>query len=174
MVDERGEHLKEVGAELRARIADLLDHGKIAAANEDREPGKEASAGVIEEVVAPGDGAAQRSLSLGKVARRGGEDLQAVPQSFQDGVGCQHLDARRGQLDREWQALQRGTDLGHGRRILVGDAEIGSDGEGPCDEEPYRFVLVQRGRVGGADLGGQSGQLEGRSGSSGTNQIPSG
>ena len=162
MVDERGEHLKEVDAELRARIADLLDHGEIAAANEDREPGKEASAGVIKEVVAPGDGAAQRSLSLGKVARRGGEELQAVLQSFQDGVGCQYLDTRRGQRDREWEALQRGTDPGHGRRILVGDAEIGADGEGPCNEEPYRFVLVERGRVGGADLGGQSGQLEGR------------
>ena len=160
LVHERGQDVEEVAAQLPVRVADPLDHRQVASPHEDRETGEQPPAGFVEEVVAPGDRAAQRPLALGQVARGRGQQLQAMLQALQDRVRGEDLDACGRQLDRERQALERGADPGDGGRVLVRDAEVRPDGERPRDEEPDRLVLAERGRVPGPDLRRQPRRLE--------------
>ena len=79
----------------------------------------------VEQVVAPGDRAAQRLLAFGQIARAAGEDLQAALQSSQHRRGRQRLDARRRQLDGQRQPVEAIADLGNRARVLAGQREVG-------------------------------------------------
>ena len=48
---------------------------------------------------------------------------------------------RRGQFDRQRQAVEPIADLRHGGSVLVGDREGGSHCDGALDEQRHRFVL---------------------------------
>jgi hypothetical protein len=111
-----------------------------AAPDEDAESFEERALSRVEQVEAPVDCSAQRSLPLGKVARAAGQRRQASIEPGEDRVRRKELDPRGGQLDREWQALEAGTDPGHRDRVLIVELELRSDGLGTLDEQRDRVV----------------------------------
>ena len=123
------------------RPADGLGRFQVAAADEHGEPREKAPLALVEQVVAPGDGAAQRLLALGQVARAGRQDAELVLESLEDRVGLKQLDAGRRELDRQRHPVEPGADPGDGRGVLVRDREVRPDGEGAGDEQPDRLVL---------------------------------
>ena len=99
-------------------------------AAEDGQPPKEGRLVPLQQVVAPGDGVAQGALPRRGVAWSTGEDGQAAFQPFQQGVRRQESDARRGELDGQRQPIEALADGGDGRRVVLGQREVGHDG--PC------------------------------------------
>ncbi len=76
------------------------------AAGEDRQPAEQPSIGLVEQLVAPVDRAAQRALAIGSIDCR---NLQQVETSFEpvQQLGRrQQLQARRGKLERQRQTVQ--------------------------------------------------------------------
>ena len=57
---------------------------------------------------------------------------------------CAH--ARRGELDRERDAVEPTADVDDGRRVLLGQAEIGLRGHRAIHEKAYRRKASQCGR----------------------------
>ena len=105
------------------------------AADEDREACEQRLLRLVEHVVAPGDRAAQRLLPFGKVAGAAGEQSKAVLEPAQHRFGREDPDARRRQLDGQRQPIEAHADLGHRRRVVVRDVEIGLHGARSLDEE---------------------------------------
>ena len=100
---------------------------EVAAADEHRQAVEEPALAVVEQVVAPGDRAAQRLLARRQVARPGGQDVELMLEPVEDRVGREELDACRGELDRERHAVEPGGDPGDGRRVLVRHLEVRPD-----------------------------------------------
>ncbi len=121
---------------------DGLGGFEVEAAGEDRCPGEEAAAGFVEEPEAPVDGAAQGLLPGRQVSCPTLEQGQAALEAREHGLRTEELDARRGQLDGQGQAVEPGGDGGHGRGILVGHREVRFSRHGAGDEE--RDGLVER------------------------------
>ena len=76
----------------------------------------------------------------------------------------QELDPRRGQLDRQRQAVEPAADRRHVRHVAGGDRERRLDGARPLDEEAHRLDLEQRRRA--AASGSGSGRPSGGTGNS--------
>ena len=153
--------------ELGRRAADRLGGLEVAAAGEDRQPIEQPPAAVVEQVVAPGDRAAQRLLAGRQVARAGGQDVELLLEPGEDRLGRQELDPRGGELDRERHAVQAGADRGDRRGVLVGDREAGPDRDGPLDEQPDGRVLAEGDGIDGARLAADSSCARARSAGSG-------
>ena len=105
---------------------------EVAAAGEDRQPVEQQPAAVVEQVVAPGDGATERLLARRQVARAGGQDVELVLQAGEDRVGRQELDPGRGKLDRQGHPVEPRADRGDGRGVVVGHGEARPDRERPA------------------------------------------
>ena len=99
------------------------------------ETAEERLLGGVEQVVAPPDRVAHRLLSQGQIPRAAAEQRQPLFQALQQRRRGQGLDARRGQLDRQREAIEPAHDFGHRRQRLGGQAEIGPDGLRALDEE---------------------------------------
>jgi hypothetical protein len=87
---QRGRRLEGVEPE-RLRVADGLGRGQRPAAAEHRQPGEEPLLGGREQVVAPGDGAAQGPLAVREGAGPAGQQRQAALEPGQDLLGGQDL-----------------------------------------------------------------------------------
>ena len=88
LVDERGERGKNV--EPVAGCISGLGRLQRPAAGEDRQPAKQRLLAGREQVVAPGDGVAQRLLARGQVAGAAGQQRQAPVQPRQQRRRRQH------------------------------------------------------------------------------------
>ena len=143
LLDERTEAIEQVDVQLVPR-AHLLDGVQSGAAQEDGEAPEERPFVIGQQLVAPVDRSAQRLLPLRAIAAAAGEKIQPVAQARQHRLGSEDVDPRRGQLDRQGEAVQPRADLRNGGRILVGDAEVRLDCHRPLDEQGDRFVLRQR------------------------------
>ena len=142
LVGQRHDPVEDVAADLVGRPADRL--GRLERRSRPRtRPAAHRSrrSPSLEQVVAPGDRAAQRLLALGQVARSRRQDAELVLEAAQDRVGRQELDPGRRQLDRERHPVEPGADRGDGRGVVVRDLEVGPDGERPRDEQPDGLVL---------------------------------
>ena len=169
LVDERHEAVDDVAAELRGRAADGLGRLEVAAAGEDGQAVEEPPPAVVEQVVAPGDRAAQRLLARRQVARAGRQQVELVLEPGEDRVGRQELDPGGGQLDGERHAVEAGADRGDRRGVLVGDREPRLDRDRPLDEQADGLVLAEGGEVhDAASSAGQAQPLERRSAGSGS------
>ncbi len=155
LVDERRQPIEHVEAQVRTRAAHGLGGLEVAAAAEHREPVHEAPATLVEQVVAPGDRPAERLLPLGQVTRSSGQQGQVVLQPGEDLVGCQELDPRGGELDRERHPVEPRGDPGDGRGVGIRDAEARPDRGRARDEETHGLERVERLEVELAQLAGQ-------------------
>ena len=144
LVDERHEPVEDVAADLRrpARRSPRPRRGRSRSAKTDSRSSRQRAA-VVEQVVAPGDRAAQRLLAGRQVARPGRQDVELLVEAGQDRLRRQDLDPGRGQLDGQRHAVEPGADGGDGRRVLVGDREPGLDRDGPLDEQADGGVLAR-------------------------------
>src|SRR5206468_9709123 len=105
LVGEGHEAVEDLDAvELAGRPADRLRAVDLAPADEHAQPGEQPALAGGQEVVTPGDRAAERLLSLGEIARASRQDAELVLQSFEDRIWREELDPRRGELDRERHA----------------------------------------------------------------------
>src|SRR5215211_4658163 len=90
LVDQRGQAVEDVQAELPG-TADRLGRLQRPAAGEHRQPGEQSPLGVREQVVAPGDGAAQGPLPVWEGPGPGGQQREAPLQAGQDLLGSRIL-----------------------------------------------------------------------------------
>ena len=137
MVDERGEPVEHV----TVAAVDGLDLRQPGAPGERRKTREQGPCRRIEEVVAPLDRAAERALPVGQITGACREEVKGRAQPLQDRLGRKDLDARRGELDGERQAVEPRADLGDGARVRGRDAEVWLDRDCALDEEPHRLRL---------------------------------
>src|SRR6266566_2340241 len=93
------------------------------------------------QVVAPLDRLAQGLLAGGHITCAAGQKGQTLPQTGQQELRREQPDARRCQLDGEWESIQANTDLCHSRGVGVRHLEIRLDCLRTFDKERHRFVL---------------------------------
>jgi hypothetical protein len=136
LVHQRGQPVDGVQPQ-PLRVADRLRRLDRPAAGEHRQPGEQPPLGGVEQVVAPGDGAAEGPLALREGPGPGGEDREALLQPGQHLLGRQDLGPGGRQLDRQRQAVEPDGDLRHGRGVLGGEAEPGPHRLRPLDEQPH-------------------------------------
>ena len=97
--------------------------------------------------MAPVDGAAQGPLALGQIATDARQDGQALLEANEDGRRREHLDAGRGQLDRQGEAVEPRADRRDGCGVGCLQFEVGADVVRPLDEQHHRIdpgELLQR------------------------------
>ncbi len=97
----------------------------------------------MEQIIAPIEGAAQRLLPGGQIARTAGQQVQAGTQARQHGRRGQQLDTRSRQFDGQRQTIQAMTNLRHRRRVLIGQVKTRAGSPRPLDEQPDRFVVAE-------------------------------
>src|SRR5215218_5313955 len=95
---------------------------------------------LIEQPVAPFNGAPESPLPLGQVSCPAGEHLEAIAQAGEQRLRGQQLYPCCGELYGQGQPVQPRADLRHRRGILLCHGEVGSDGPGPIYEEPDRPI----------------------------------
>ncbi len=133
VVDERAKIVE-------VRIADFLGRLQWERAGEDREAGEKLAGARFEEVVAPLDRRTQCPLALGGVAGTARQDGERRVEPLEEPLGREQLRPRRGQLDREREAVEAAADLLHGR---VG-SDLAPDGVGALDEQRGGLLLRKR------------------------------
>ena len=96
----------------------------------------------LQQLVAPLDRGPERLLALGQVARaaRAAAASRLSSRSTQR-LRREEVDPRRGELDRQRQAVQPQADLGDGGGVVVRQPEVGPDRLGALDEQLDRLVL---------------------------------
>ena len=124
LVDQGAEQVEHVEARQRLAAADRFRRGEIEAVDEDAEPVEHDLLVLLEQLVRPVDQRAQRLLPLLVDARSSGEKLVAVLEAGVDVGDGQRAHARRGELERERNALEPRDQLGDRRRLLLGQREV--------------------------------------------------
>ena len=162
LVREVDQAVDDVHAELAGRPADRLGRVEVDPPSKTDRRSSSRRCPLVEEVVAPGDGAAERLLALGQVARAGGEERQLVLEPRPHRVRREELDPGRRELDGQRHAVQPRGDRRDRRRVLVRDPEIGPDGDRAGDEQPDRLERGEGRDVDRALLGRQARQLQRR------------
>ena len=77
-----------------------------------------------QQLVAPVHRRPERLLALGQVARPAAQEAQPVAQAIPQDLGREQAQVRRGELDRQGQAVQPAADLGDCRGVVVGQLEV--------------------------------------------------
>ena len=138
LVGERLEAVERVGA------AHGFGGVEREAAREHAEAREERLRVGVQQVVAPADRRPQRLLALRRVARAGAEEVEPAAQAVEDLRRRQDLDARRGELDRQWQAVELRADPLDLRDAVELEARV--DGAGAADEQRGGGLRGQRRR----------------------------
>ena len=123
---------------------DVLGGFQRPAPGEHRERGEEGPLRRPQQLKAPVHGGPQRLLAGQRRAAALGQQAEAVLQPGQQLPRRQHAHPRRRQLDGQRDAVQPGTDLGHGRRVLGRHLERGLHRHRTVAEEPHRRVAGRR------------------------------
>src|SRR5690606_17787509 len=89
------------------------------AAREDGEPLQTPPCCGLEQVVAPGDRAVERTLAGGQVTRSARQHVEALRETLQEGGRGKEANASRGELDRQGQSVEPAAESRH-RRCVVG------------------------------------------------------
>ena len=128
----------EAGRDVRARIRDRLERVERRAAGERREHCEHVRRRRAEQPDAPVDRRAQRALALGQVRRRPREERERFPEPLSRALDTEDPHARRGQLDREREPVERPGDPHDGGRVLRRELELRHRFPRPVDVEPDR------------------------------------
>ena len=122
---------------------DRLGGLQCPATGKDGETTEQDSLRLGQQVKAPVDGCPQRLLAGQRRPVAAGQQPKAVVQAGGDLLDRQHVHPRRGQFNRQRDAVEPVADLGHGRRLLVGQTERPEGSLRSLDEQPHRRVLHQ-------------------------------
>ena len=142
LIVERGQAV-EHGRVVVSR--DRLNRCQRDATLEDGQAGQQPLLLLGQQRVAPVERGAQRLLACRQIARAAGEEGQATVQARQERRQGEELGARRGELDRQRQAVEAAADGGEGRHVGIcrGEARVG--GLRPFEEEGGSGELRQVG-----------------------------
>jgi hypothetical protein len=110
----------------RSPPPDRFGGGDGEAAGEHREPAEPILGQGIQKVVAPGDGGVHGAV-VRAVGVAGGAEQGRVVQAVGDLGDAQHGGAGGGQLDREREAVEAGTEGGDAAAVAVGETADGGD-----------------------------------------------
>ena len=94
-----------------------------------------------QELIAPGNGVAERLLAVREIARAAGEDAEAVGEPGEQGGDGEDLHSGRGQFDRERQSVQTLANLGDRGGVRFRQGEPRANPLGGLDEQPHRVAL---------------------------------
>ena len=84
--------------------------GPPSRASRRRPPGRGTDADrLVQEIVAPVDRASQSLLPFGAVTGATGQEAEPIAEPLAEGIERQDSDPGRGELDRQWQAIERLT-----------------------------------------------------------------
>ena len=144
LLRELVESREHVDPELGGWAAHRLGLLEVGPSRKDREASEELPMCVIQQVIAPADGAVQRLLPAGKIARTGAEDAGARLQPRQQGGRVEQLDARRRELDGEGKSIEALADAGDSGSVLIRDLKVMLCRHSPLDEELDALELRQR------------------------------
>ena len=114
LLDERVEVFE--GVARAVRVADGRGRLEPEAADEDGQAPEQRLLPLEQQVVAPGDRVAQRPLALVGVLGAAGQQGQPLVEPAQERLRRERAHPRRGQLDRERQAVEPAADLRDGLR----------------------------------------------------------
>ena len=98
---------------------------QVEAAREDGEAREGGLLGFAQQLVVPVEQPLHRPLSSGGARIAAAEELEAVPQPFEDLGWRQHGEASRGELDREGHAVEMAADLGEHSLVFGSRAKSG-------------------------------------------------
>src|SRR5206468_13071544 len=113
LVDQAREQVEHVFLRDTVAGADPLGGGEGAAAGEDGEAPEYRALFIGEEVVAPVDRCAERLVAGHRNTTAAGEQAEAVIEPRRDLLDGQGANARGGELEREWDAIEALADLHH-------------------------------------------------------------
>ena len=139
LVDEPAEEVEHELAGQSVGPADRLACVEIEAAREDAEPAEEHPLRLSEQVVAPVDGCPEGLLAGQRCPASSREDPKAILESGEQVFGGEHLDPRRGELDRQRHAIEPATDVADHLGVVVGQDEARSLGLGAVAEQLDRL-----------------------------------
>src|SRR5918999_1751094 len=123
--------------QVEAGPADDLSRFEAPAAAEDSQAGDQALRLGVEQVMAPLDRAAERSLPFGKVAGSAGEERKTPDQALQQDLRAQDLESAGSELDGQRQAVEPSGYLGHRGGVLARDPKARPDGRGSLREQRH-------------------------------------
>src|SRR6266567_2846577 len=141
LVDQRGNRMQHISLVIASTLTYRLYRFQCAATDEDREPPEEPLLFALQQVVAPGDGVAQRLLACWHVSGLACQDLQPLTQPSEQCLGWKQFDASRCQLYCQRQSIQAYTDLRHCTRSGRSELEGGQGRTSTLQEEGCRPVL---------------------------------
>jgi len=153
LVYERGHTVQRV--ERPIGVADRRDVLQRGATHEHSQPREQGLLAGAQQVVAPGQGGAQRALALRQVACPAHQFGETAPQARQQRLGREDPHMRRRQLDGQRQPVQPGADRRHVGRVPSGEGERGAHRLRALHEEGDRREARDRSRVGAVRRGGQ-------------------
>ena len=133
LVDQRLDGLRAVDVG-RRRGHDLFQRVQGGPAGEDGEGGERAAGRLVEQVVAPQQGAAQGLLAARQVAGPAAQQPELGAEAVGDLGGAERADAGGGQLHREGQSPDAVDDAGDGVLLRRAEPQIGADRTGPFHE----------------------------------------
>ena len=122
LVGELRQHPEHIERRVN-RCADGRCRGRREPARKNRAPTKHRSLRRLEQLVARGNSRTQRAMTCRRVTRRAQRERSASAQPLEDGGRREHAQLRRGQLDRQRQAIQTRANLDHRGQVLSGQAE---------------------------------------------------
>ena len=114
LLDQRVEFVERAVA-LAVAVADLLHRFERPAFVEAREPAQQQLFRRVEQRVAPADRRAQRALAEREVAIARRQQVERMIEPLQQRGGLEHAHPRRGQLERQRQAVELPADRGDRR-----------------------------------------------------------
>ncbi len=150
-----GEHHQRFGDQLFQQTESILltqgllcanhrDGSQRPSSGEDPQPPEHDLLRFVEEVMAPLDGGAQRSMSLRRVERPSIEQCQAIVEAAQQRVGREQAQSRGRQFDREWETIQPPGDLGDGPCIALIELKVRAHRPRSLHEQHHRFGRADR------------------------------
>jgi hypothetical protein len=136
--DQAGEPVHEIQPEILCRTADRIDRLQSCAPREDGEPREQMLLRLLQKLVAPVDGGAERSMPVGRIAGAALEQRERALHALEERGRREDSRARRRELERKWQSVQRDTHLCHGVSVAYRELESRSSRAGAFGEEHDR------------------------------------
>ena len=140
LVSQRRQQAQHVrGGQVITR-AELLGHLQRPA-GEDRQPAQQNLLPLGQQVMAPVDRRAQRTLARRRSRATVGQQPEAVVHTGQDLLNSQHPDPGGRQLDSQRDAIQRPAERGDRRKAGRGQGETGTRRGGAVAEQADRLEV---------------------------------
>ncbi|HVQ24146.1 MAG TPA: hypothetical protein VMV01_03170, partial [Planctomycetota bacterium] len=108
------------------------------AASQDAEAAEEDALLGPQQVQAPVERGAQRLVPLRRIPLAATQQRERLVEARDHGLRRQHAHARGRKLDGERQSVEAPAQLGHGRAVVVADAEVRPDLSGTLLEQDHR------------------------------------